>query len=65
MTTGTLIAILLVGLVTAAIATPVLRWHYRKIHGRALARRPSWTYFGAVFAVTLLIAWLTVLLAGG
>ncbi|NBC34665.1 MAG: hypothetical protein GVY13_18475 [Alphaproteobacteria bacterium] len=64
MTTGTLIAILLVALVTAGIATPLLRWHYRKIHGHGLPRRPSWTYFAAVFAVTLAIAWLTVQLAG-
>ena len=53
---------LLVGLLTAAIATPIFRWQYHNIHRRKLDRRASWTYAGAVVLVTAFISYLTLLL---
>ena len=58
-----MILAVLTGLLTAAIATPLFRWHYRKINGISLNRRASWIYAGTVAVVITVIAYLTVLLA--
>lgn len=55
-------ASLLIGALTAAIATPVFRWHYRNIHRKSLNRQSSWTYAGVVIGVTTVISYLTFLL---
>ena len=51
---------LLTGLLTACIATPVFRWHYKKIYGQSLNRRSSWVYACVVGMVTTVIAYLTI-----
>ena len=51
---------LLIGILTSCIATPLFRWHYRKIHGIRLNRRATWTYAAVMVMVTTVIAYLTI-----